>query len=141
MGPCTDLRLLIELWAKSSPEKAESGRDFLIRGRNMLARMRYTRKIHPVTRLLNLVNPHLHPDDRRRELKYVFKVQAPAQSFNPRDPKTFSTPNYVGIDPVEWERRVREEMEKQEAPSAAHKPKRRRLVLLQGRSGPPVHEI
>jgi hypothetical protein len=126
MGACADLRLMIELWAKAFPEKADTGMTFLIRGRTMLDRMRYTRKIHPVSRLLNLVNPHMHPDDRRRELKYVFKVEPPTEKLDPRDPRTFSSPNFTRISPAEWKRRVREEIEKQEA--RAQTPKRRRLL-------------
>lgn len=124
MGACADLRLMIELWAKASPDKADTGMTFLLRGRTMLDRMKYTRKIHPVSRLLNLVNPHMHPDDRRRELKYVFKVEPPAEKLDPRDPRTFLSPNFTRISPAEWKRRVREEMEKQEA--LAQNPNRKR---------------
>jgi hypothetical protein len=125
MGPCTDLRLLIELWAQASPDKAQSGREFLIRGAKMLSRMRYRRKIHPVKRLLNLINPHLHPDDRKRELKYVFRVEAPMQPFNPRNPSTFAGPTFGGIHPDEWKRRVRAEIQARTASRRSG----RRLVL------------
>lgn len=124
MGPCTDLRLLTELWVQASPDKAQSGREFLTRGAKMLSRMRYPRKIHPVKRLLNLINPHLHPDDRKRELKYVFRAEAPIQPFNPRNPTTFASPTVIGIHPDEWKRRVRAEIQR-----TASRRSGRRLVL------------
>jgi hypothetical protein len=110
MGPCTDLRMLIELWANSKV-KAESGVDFVRRGREMLFRMRYTRKIHPTTRLVNLISPHLHPDDRKRDLKYIFNVKTPTENFDQLNPDHFAGAKFGHVHPDKWKRRVQEEMD------------------------------